>query len=83
LSLGTSVPRLFGFWTQITDARVEEWIMTPNRPYDEMSILGFQVSMLSLAAALDAPTTLVGEQEMSAVALAEAERLKRWAEGQN
>jgi len=49
--------------------------MTPNNPYDPSSLLHFQVSMLSLAAALDAPDA-DEPQHQYRVALGEAEGLK-------
>ena len=54
--------------------------MTANRPYDPMSLISFQVSMLSLAANLDLPAP-IGSKESSEVALVEAERLKEWVAG--
>ena len=54
----------------------EESSMTANKFYDPMSLLSFQVSMLSLAAALD-DREPVGSKEHSALALGEAERLKQ------
>ena len=51
--------------------------MTANQPYDAMSLMRFQLSMLSLAASLDLPAP-IGTKEASAVALVEAERLTAW-----
>ena len=50
--------------------------MTAIKPYDAMSLLSFQVSMLSLAAALDDPAP----REDSAEALGEGELLKQWCD---
>ena len=49
--------------------------MTPNHPYDSMSLLSFQVSMLSLATALD-DLGAEASKELATVALGEAEQLK-------
>jgi len=51
--------------------------MLANQPYDPISLMQFQVSLLSLAAALDLPAP-IGTKEESKVALIEAERLKDW-----
>ena len=51
--------------------------MPANQSYDQISLMQFQVSMLSLAAALDLPAP-IGMKEVSKVALVEAERLKAW-----
>jgi len=49
--------------------------MPANQSYDQISLMQFQVSMLSLAAALELPAS-IGMKEVSKVALVEAERLK-------
>ena len=51
--------------------------MRADLPYDALSLMQFQVSLLSLAAALDLPAP-IGTKEVSKVALVEAERLKAW-----
>jgi hypothetical protein len=49
--------------------------MTANESYDSMSLMRYQTSVLSLAAALDQQTP-VGPNEESLNALFEAEQLK-------
>jgi len=51
--------------------------MHANLPYDPVSLMQFQVSMLSLAAALELPAP-IGTKDLSNIALAEAERLRAW-----
>jgi len=51
--------------------------MHANFPYDPVSLMQFQVSMLSLAAALELPAP-IGTKDLSNIALAEAERLRAW-----
>jgi hypothetical protein len=51
--------------------------MVPDQSPDPISLMQFQVSLLSLAAALDLPAP-IGTKEESKVALVEAERLKEW-----
>jgi hypothetical protein len=53
----------------------EERIMTGNQPYDQMTLMRFQLSMLSLAATLDIAAP-VGSNEESTEALVEAVRLR-------
>jgi hypothetical protein len=53
----------------------EEWNMIANQPYDPMSLIRFQLSLLSLGAELDVPAP-IGAKEVSKVALFEAEQLK-------
>jgi hypothetical protein len=49
--------------------------MTTNQPYDSMSLMRYQMSVLSLAAALDQQAP-IGPKEESQSALFEAEQLK-------
>jgi hypothetical protein len=49
--------------------------MTATPPYDPMSLMCYQTSILSLGAALDAQSPL-GSKEISQGALFEAEQLK-------
>jgi hypothetical protein len=49
--------------------------MTTNQPYDPMSHLRFNLSLLSLGAELDLPAP-TGLKEVAAGALVEAEQLK-------
>jgi hypothetical protein len=49
--------------------------MTTNQPYDPMSHLRFNLSLLSLGAELDVPAP-IGAKEVATVALFEAEQLK-------
>ncbi len=49
--------------------------MNANQPYDPMSLMRFQLSLLSLGAELDLPAP-IGAKEVSTVALFEAEQLK-------
>ena len=49
--------------------------MTANQPYDPMSIMRFQLSLLSLGAELD-QSAPIGAKEVSTGALFEAEQLK-------
>ena len=49
--------------------------MLSNQPYDPMSLMRFQLSLLALAVELDVPAP-IGTKEASTVALFEAERLK-------
>jgi len=53
--------------------------MLVNQPYDPMSLMRFQVSILSLGAALE-QSAPIGSHEISSDALAEAERLKNLIE---
>jgi len=53
--------------------------MGANELYNQVSLLRFQVSMLSLAAAIDLPAP-IGSKMDSTTALVEAERLKHWVE---
>jgi hypothetical protein len=53
--------------------------MTGNQSYDSMSLIRYQTSLLSLAAALDEQgerRVAIGPKEQSLSALFEAERLK-------
>ena len=49
--------------------------MIANQPYDPISLLRFNLSLLSLGAALDVPAPL-GAKEVSMGALFEAEQLQ-------
>jgi len=49
--------------------------MTGNQPYDQITLMRFHLSMLSLAATLDVAAP-VGSKEVSTEALVEAVRLK-------
>jgi hypothetical protein len=49
--------------------------MHPNQQYNDVSLMGFQMSVLRLGAALEQAAP-VGSQELATVALVEAERLK-------
>ena len=49
--------------------------MIANQPYDPMSLMRFQLSLLSLGAELDLPAP-IGAKEVSTIALFEAEQLK-------
>jgi hypothetical protein len=49
--------------------------MIANQTYDSMSVVQYQMSVLSLAAALD-QSARTGAKEVSAEALAEAEHLR-------
>jgi hypothetical protein len=49
--------------------------MIANQPYDPMSLLRFNLSLLSLGAELDLPAP-IGSKEISTDALFEAEKLQ-------
>jgi hypothetical protein len=49
--------------------------MISNQPYDPMSLMRFQLSLLALGAELDVPSP-IGTKEASTVALFEAGQLK-------
>ena len=49
--------------------------MHPKQEYNDMSLMGFQMSVLRLGAALEQAAP-VGAQEFATVALVEAEHLK-------
>lgn len=53
--------------------------MTPTQPYDSMSLMRFQMSLLSLGAALDRQSP-AGPSEAPSGALSEAEQLKDMVE---
>jgi hypothetical protein len=50
-----------------------------NHCYDKSSLMEFQASVLSLAAALDLSAP-VGSQEVSTTALVEVARLRNWVD---
>ena len=49
--------------------------MHPNQPYNPVSLMGFQMSVLRLGAALEQAAP-IGSPELAAGALVEAERLR-------
>ena len=49
--------------------------MHPNQQYDDVSLMGFQMSVLRLGAALELAAP-IGSQEVATGTLVEAERLK-------
>jgi hypothetical protein len=53
--------------------------MTTHHPYDPMSLLRFNLSLLSLGAELDLPAP-IGAKEVATGALYEAEQLKEQME---
>ena len=55
--------------------RAEKTSMLANQPYHPISIMRFELSLLSLGAALD-QSAPIGCHDISTVALVEAERLK-------
>ena len=62
--------------------RAEEFSMLANELYHPLSLMRFELSLLSLGAALD-QSAPIGCGEMSAGALVEAERLKSLIEPRN
>ena len=56
----------------------EELSMLANQPYESMSLVGFQLSFLNLAAALELPAPF-GVKQVSSEAAVEVEQLQELA----
>jgi hypothetical protein len=75
LSLDFAESRLARQLLQCSPEFVEEQTMIANQPYDPMSLMRFQLSLLSLGAELD-QSAPIAAKEVSTGALFEAEQLK-------